>query len=152
MSQIQKSTDRSLMEDAIALTAAPPAQIQAFLDQHGVDLAKFLESDDLIELLAKEAIATSRPTIPNDALHEARSHIESQLDVMESKLDAHLAQWEDARAKRFAARLGAVPANVTRKINEHLGGYAGDAEFFCRELSAQLDAAFPLDSSIQTTR
>jgi phage shock protein A len=152
MSQIQKSSDRSLMEDAIALTAAPPAQIQAFLDQHGIDLTQFLESDDLIELLAKEAIAPPRPEIPSDALHEARSHIESQLDAMESKLDAHLSQWEEARAKRFAARLGAVPANVTRKINEHLGGYAGDAEFFCLELSVQLDAAFPLDSAIQTTR
>ena len=152
MSQIQKSSDRSLMEDAIALTAAQPAQIQAFLTQHKVDLAQLLESDDLIELLAKEAVASPQIDLPTDAIHEARSHIESQLEAMETTLDAHLSQWEDARAQRFAARIGAVPANVTRKINDHLGGYAQDAEFFCRELSAQLDATFPLDSAIQTTR
>jgi phage shock protein A len=134
MSQIQKSTDRSLMDDAIALTAATPTQIESFLNQHTLSLAQLLEDEVALELLAQQA------TQPN-SLHDARAKIEPQLEEMEVRVDAHLSQWEDARAKRIAARLGAVPTNVTRKINEHLGGLSADADGFL----AQLYAAFPLD-------
>ena len=141
MSQIQKSSDRSLMDDAIALTAATPTQIESFLSQHSLNLAELMEDDVALELLAQQS------TQPN-SLHDARAKIEPQLEEMEAKIDVHLSQWEEARAKRIAARIGAVPANVTRKINEHLGGLSADADGFL----AQLAATFPLDSAVQTTR
>ena len=134
MSQIQKSPDRSLMDDAIALTAATPTQIESFLDQNSLTLAELMENEVALELLAQ------RVAEPN-SLHHARAKIEPQLEEMEAEVDAHLSQWEDARAKRIAARIGAVPANVTRKISEHLGGLSADADGFL----AQLHAAFPLD-------
>ena len=134
MSQIQKSTDHSLMDDAIALTAATPTQIESFLDQNSLTLAELMEDEVALELLAQ------RVAEPNGLRH-ARAKIEPQLEEMEAKVDAHLSQWEDARAKRIAARIGAVPTNVTRKISEHLGGLSADADGFL----AQLHAAFPLD-------
>ena len=122
------------MEDAIALTAATPMQIESFVDQNSLTLAELVEDEVALELLAQQA------TQPN-SLHDVRAKIEPQLEEMEVKVDAHLSQWEDARAKRIAARIGAVPANVTRKISEHLGGLSADADGFL----AQLYAAFPLD-------
>ena len=134
MSQIQKSPDRSLMEDAIALTAATSPQIESFLNQNNLTLAELMEDEVALELLAQQAVT------PN-VLHNARAKIEPQIEDMEAKIEVHLSQWEDARAKRIAARIGAVPANVTRKINAHLGGLSADADRFL----AQLHAAFPLD-------
>ena len=145
MSQIQPTSDRTLMDEAIALTAAQPSQIQTFLDHHNIDLAEFLQSDDLIEALAQEAIAPPRPEIPVEALHTARSQIDAQLEKMATQIDQHLSQWEDAKAKQLTARFGAVPANVTRKMSEQLGGLSADADGFL----SQLAAAFPLDSAIE---
>lgn len=134
MSQIQHTSERSQLEQAIALTAATPDQIETFLSQHSLTLAELVDDEVALELLAQQA------TQPN-SLHDARAKIEPQLEDMEAKVDAHLSQWEDARAKRIAARFGAVPANVTRKVSEHLGGLSADADGFL----SQLHAAFPLD-------
>ena len=134
MSQIQPTAERSQLEQAIALTAATPAQIEAFLSQNSLTLAELVDDEVALELLAQQA------TQPN-TLHDARARIEPQLEEMEAKIDVHLSRWEDARAKRIADRIGAVPTNVTRKISEHLGGVSADADGFL----AQLHAAFPLD-------
>lgn len=66
MSQIQHTSERSQLEQAIALTAATPTQIESFLSQYSISLTELMEDEVALELLAQQA------TQPN-GLHDARA-------------------------------------------------------------------------------